>query len=233
VKTRVLEIFRIIWQVLHLPRVHLRMRCPDKVNGREFFDYFTKPHPRYKIIKNKSLGVEVIRLRDFAGFEDYLQTINGKNSAAYYARKALARGYRLELIDRNQYLDDIYEINTSAEVRQGKQMEPTYRTRPEPYLDNPNFKYFGVIDAQGQLKAYCWLMVVGEVASITTLLGHKETLNDGTMYLLITRMAEHLFSLPEVKYMLYDTYFGAGEGMKQFKTKLGFKPHWATWSFEE
>jgi hypothetical protein len=207
------------------------MNCQDKVHGREFYNFYTKPHPRFKIIKNKSFGVEVIRLRDFATFEEYLQTINGKNSAAYYARKALSRGYRLEVIDRNQYLDDIYEINTSAEVRQGKAMETQYHNRPEQYEVNPDFLNFGVLDAQGKLNAYCWVLVAGEVAVVIALLGHKQTLNDGTMYLLITRMVEKLFSLPEVKYFVYDTFFGAREGLQQFKEKNGFKPHRVTWSF--
>ncbi len=228
---RGLKILHTIWQVLRLPHVSLHLRCQDKVHGREFFNYFTRPHPRFKIIQSKSFGVEVIRLRDFPSFADYLQSINGKNSAAYYARKALSRGYRLELIDRNQYLDDIYEINTSAEVRQGKLMQAPYQIRPAHYDPHPDYLYFGVVDAQGKLHAYCWLMVAGEVALIITLLGHKQTLNDGTMYLLITRIVEKLFSQPEVKYLTYDTYFGASEGMKQFKAKNGFKPHRVTWSF--
>ncbi|MFD2270342.1 hypothetical protein ACFS07_02300 [Undibacterium arcticum] len=29
----------------------------------------------------------------------------------------------------------------------------------------------------------------------------------------------------KVKYVMYDTYFGATEGLKTFKTMLGFKPY--------
>jgi len=228
-----MKLLKTIFQIIRLPRVTLNMKCQDKVHGREFFDYFTRPHSKLKVVRNKSLGVEVIRLRDFNSFEAYLNTINGKNSAAYYARKALSRGYQLKIIDRNQYLDDIYEINTSSPIRQGKQMEPVYHIKPTHYESNPDYLYFGVVDAKGKLHAYCWVMAAGEVAMVITLLGHHQTLNDGTMYLLITRIVEKLFTIPTVKYFTYDTYFGASEGLRQFKEKNGFKPHIVKWRWIE
>ena len=33
-------------------------------------------------------------------------------------------------------------------------------------------------------------------------------------------------------YLMYDTFFGASEGLKKFKEKLGFQPYKVKWKWE-
>jgi hypothetical protein len=35
-----------------------------------------------------------------------------------------------------------------------------------------------------------------------------------------------------VRYIMYDTFFGASDGLKRFKKKLGFKPYKVRWVWD-
>lgn len=224
-------------EIYSLPKREIAFRGANREgieNAREAYRYFTKPH-RFRLFKNKSLGVALVDLNQFSSFEEYYKSINGKNSAAYYARKATKRGYRFLEIDRNNYIDDIYRINTSAKVRQGKQMSSSYLKKQESYNQDPNYRYFGVVDSQGRLVAYCNIGFFGEFSLISTLLGHKEYLNDGIMYLMLVEFTKIMFQEYKqegYRYIMYDTFFGASDGLKMFKNKLGFVPYKVVWKWE-
>ena len=216
-------------EVVRLPRLQITLHVLDRELGRRVYHHHTRRHPRYRLIGNKTLGVGLIQLAEFEGVAEYLDSINGKNSAAYYARKALRRGYRISIIDRNEYVDDIFQINTSIEARQGQKMASAYQERQSEYPVQEDYRYFGVLDETGRLHAYCWLLLAGEVATADTLLGHAETLNDGTMYLLMTRIVEWLYEQGTTDYLMYDTFYGASDGLVMFKRKLGFRPYRVSW----
>ena len=221
-------------RIIKLPKVNIAFKNSSQAsleNYKETYRYFTKAH-RYKIIKNKTIGVALIDLSDYKHFDDYYRSVNGKNSAAYYRRKALKRGYRFVEIDRNDFIDDIYEINTSAPVRQGKEMTQHYLQKPSNYIEQPNYRYFGVIDKEGKLRSYCNIAFYGEFSLIVSLLGHKNHLNDGIMYLMLTEVIKLMFDSyvqKGYKYIMYDTFIGATEGLKNFKKKLGFHPYRVKW----
>jgi len=64
------------------------------------------------------------------------------------------------------------------------------------------------------------------------LLGHKKFLNDGIMYLMLVELNKLIFNEYKksgYKYIRYDTFFGASDGLKMFKQKLGFKPYKVKW----
>ena len=210
----------------------IKKRCislGNTPNGRALYEWFTQPHDKLPIVSNKTLGVELLDLQMFDGFEHYLSCINGKNSAAYYRRKALSKGYTFTDIDRNRYIDDIYEVNSSRETRQGRQMHPTYFEKPAQYIDEPNWLYCGVLNSNGKLVAYLNLQIANEVAVVRTLLGHGEFLNDGIMYLLLIEAARRIYELGGSRYLMYDMYFGSSAGLRLFKDKLGFRPYWISW----
>jgi hypothetical protein len=201
-------------------------------NAQELYSWFTQPHANLPIFSNKTVGVQLIDLRAFAAFDDYLKSINGKNSAAYYRRKALSKGYTFALVDRNDYVDDIHAINLSLDTRQGRKMHPVYLAKTTHYEHSPGWMHFGVLNAQGTLTAYLDLQIANEVAVTRTLLGHGQHLNDGIMYLLLIEVARHLYATDTTRYLMYDMYFGTGQGLRLFKEKLGFKPYWVKWAMK-
>jgi hypothetical protein len=34
---------------------------------------------------------------------------------------------------------------------------------------------------------------------------------------------------PDIHYVFYDMFFGASQGLRAFKTHLGFRPHYVRW----
>lgn len=198
------------------------------------YSYFTKRH-RLKIFKNKTLGVALIDLEKYISFDEYYTSINGKNSAAYYSRKASKREYKFIEIDRNKYIGDIHNINTSSEMRQGRIMSTGYLTKMESYKDDSNYKYYGIINKNKMLVSYCNVGFYGEFSLVVSLLGHKKYLNDGIMYLMMTEVNKMMFNEYKgngYKYIMYDTFFGASDGLKKFKTKLGYKAYKVKWLWE-
>lgn len=230
------NIVAILKDIISLPKITItfcKYMDETKSKYKETYKYFTKLH-RLKLFRNKTLGVALIDLNLYKNFDEYYKSINGKNSAAYYARKALKRGYKFIEIDRNDYIDDIYEINISTPIRQGRKMSEDYLKKVEQYKSEPNYRYFGVIDEKGKLVSYCNIGFYGEFALVVTLLGHKEHLNNGVMYLMMIEFGKVMFNEYKnrgYRYIMYDTFFGASKGLKKFKTKLGYKPYRVKWKW--
>ena len=221
------KIKNIITEIRTLPKITVSMGGDEY--GNKFFPYFTKPHPRYFLFKNKTLGVALINLSDFKSPQEYTKSVNGKNSAAYFSRKAIKLGYHFKSIIPNQFVEQIYLINTSASQRQGVEMEISYKEKKNDYpLDKYN-NYFGVFK-EDRLVAYLWLVQTGELVLVNRILGHAEHLDGGIMYLLLTSFTEHVITtIPKAKVIMYDTLFGASTGLKMFKNRCGFKPYKVNW----
>ncbi|MCC6072177.1 hypothetical protein ACFSQU_06965 [Massilia sp. GCM10020059] len=226
------EIVRLIRagaEIPRLPRAQLEFHSkihPENIG--ETHQVFTKPHPRYRLIKNKTVGIALIDLRKFKTAEDYLDTVRKKDYAAYHARRATTRGYQVRKIERNLFIDDIHDINNSAEIRQGRPMDDAYRIKETSFEDHPHFAYFGVLDKQGKLAGYCNVAVLGNFAATQRLLGYKN--NDGFMYLLLTEIVCSLIEQKTVSFLMYDTYLGAQPGLREFKRKVGFTPYLVRYS---
>jgi hypothetical protein len=221
-------IYQILREIAALPKVRISMKC-DSDACQQHYGNFVKRHPRYLIIPNKAIGVALVDLNEFPNSAAYLGSFSGKNSAAYRSRRCLRQGYRFEEIDRNCFIEDIHEINTSLKERQGREMDKAYREKKEHYPVQENCRYFGVLKCD-KLVAYAWVVVCGEIATIGHLLGHGDHLKDGVMYLLVTRIISlFLDEAKEVKYVMYDTVFGASKGLKIFKKQLGFRPYHVQW----
>ena len=232
-----MDLIKKVKQIQQLEKVSIEFNNYNSETEKSFkkvFDLFNKRH-RLIIFKNKSLGVALIDLLHFNNFEAYIKSINGKNSAAYYSRKAAKRNYTFVKINRNDYIDDIYEINTSTEQRQGKPMGEGYLQKVNSYKNEANYRYFGVVNSENRLVAYCNIAFYGEFALIVTLLGHKNYLNDGIMYLMIVEFNKIMFEEYKqkgYKYIMYDTFFGASEGLKRFKKRLKYQPYKVKWQWE-
>ena len=189
----------------------------------------TKRHPRYLVFQNKSLGAALVDLSRFPGRDDYLGALSG-NAAVVLARKATKKGYQIREIDRNSYVDPIHEINNSETVRQGRPMDPAYREKVMHFANEKNYLYVGVLNPAGKLVSYMNLGLYGNFAAIDRLIGLRN--NDGVMHMLVTEMVARLIEERHVRYLMYDTCFGASPGLLQFKTMLGFTPYRAKFTIQ-
>ncbi|HEX8611170.1 MAG TPA: hypothetical protein VF800_07755 [Telluria sp.] len=219
---------RRLWDILaaivKLPLAHLQFDmalAPAEVSAT--YRNFTRRHPRYRIIGNKTIGAALLDTGQFASGAQYRESIAERNWGGYFARRAQARGYQFARIDRNRYVDDIHAINQSMPERQGRPMGAGYQERVAHYTDRDNFRYFGVLDASGKLVAYCELGIYGNFALFSRLLGYRN--NDGVMHFMIVEIVSLLIAERSVRYAMYDTWFGASDGLRRFKTILGFKPY--------
>jgi hypothetical protein len=218
------SLLEFVRSVSRLPQAELEFRThmdPDNV-GR-VFRHFTKRHPRYFVIRNKTIGAALVDLRRFGSGSDYLSAVKGRNSAEHHARRARSRGYKVVEIDRNDYIDDIHHINTSVELRQGKPMSETYRNKQTHYAADRNFRYYGTLDTSGRLVAYGEIGLWGNFAAFDRIIGIRN--NDGIMHLMVTEIICQFIEDGRFHYLMYDTYFGASPGLKTFKTALGFTPY--------
>jgi hypothetical protein len=225
----IVRLAKILGEVARLPVARLHFDIGgERAELAHVYRDFTRPHPRYKIIPNKVLGVALVDLRRFSSRACYLDSVQGKGNGGPQSRKARARGYALRTIDRNDYIDEIHEINVSSEYRQGRLMDTVYREKVTHYRDRPHVLYFGMFNKAGRLVAYCNVALFGNFAGTEQVLGVKN--NDGVMYLLFTEIVGHLIDAGRLDYFMYDTVFGAQDGLRDFKRRLGFRPYRARYS---
>jgi hypothetical protein len=142
--------------------------------------------------------------------------------------RASRLGYEFAEIKRENYSDDIYEINTSTPERQGRPMAAAYQVRsnygPLPEYKCPRHAVYTYGILKGKLYAYLWLYQVGDLVMISSILGHADYQNDDIMYLLVTEaLARH------EGIGFYNRHDGGTEGLRYFKEKLGFKPERIAW----
>jgi len=231
------HLFKLFFELLNLPSIKISFRDSNEKSIENYittYKLFTKKH-RLKIIRNKVIGVSIIDLNNFNNYNEYYKSINGKNSAAYYSRKAKKRDYNFLEIDRNNYIENIYEINTSKEIRQGRKMSSKYQNKTKKYINKNNYKYFGIVKGEENLVSYCNIGFFGEFAVVNSLLGHSNHLNNGVMYYMMVEF--HKIMIEEYKdigyrYIMYDTFYGGSVGLRKFKTKLGYSPYNVKWVWD-
>lgn len=218
-------------QVIKLPVAHLCFHAhiePGDVCAT--YREYTSPHPRFRVIRFKTIGAALIDLDVFPDRAAYLEQIKAKNQGGHHAKRARNRGYVFAEIDRNDYIDDIHAINTSLTVRQGREMDRAYTKKQASFDNLPHYCYHGILDPQGTLVAYATLGTFGNFASYSQLLGIRN--NHGIMHLLLAEGISRLIDQKRMRYVMYDTFFGAQEGLRMFKTILGFRPYRARYSLQ-
>ena len=228
-QSKLSQLFALARDIIKLPVASLEFTLASNPEDVRFiYAHFTKRHPKYKLFQNKSLGAALVDLERYASRDEYLKSVKGRNSAEHHARKARGRGYKVVEIDRNEFIDDLYRINTSVEMRQGRPMEEAYHHKVLQYEQLRNYKYFGTLNSAGELMAYANLGFYGNFAAFERLLGVRN--NDGAMHLMITEIICQLIESRRCRYIMYDTYFGASPGLKAFKNMFGFEPYRAKYS---
>jgi hypothetical protein len=220
----ILRYYDTLRELLRLPVASLHFdSCIEPVDVARTYRYYTRPHPRYKIIRNKTMGAALIDLVRYTGTPAYLDDIAGKNRGAWHAKRARSRGYICTEIERNDHIDAIHAINTSLQERQGRPMDEKYREKITRFERQPHFNYFGVLNPEGKLVAYANIGRYGNFSAFSQLIGIRN--NDGIMHLMMVDIVTRLLEQKQVRYVMYDTFFGAQSGLQQFKRVLGFQPY--------
>lgn len=220
----ILRYYDTLRELLRLPVASLHFdSCIEPEDIAKTYRYYTRPHPRYKIIRNKTMGAALIDLVRYTDTPAYLDDIAGKNRGAWHAKRARSRGYVCTEIERNEHIDAIHAINTSLEERQGRPMDEKYREKITRFERQPHFNYFGVLNPEGKLVAYANIGRYGNFSAFSQLIGIRN--NDGIMHLMMVDIVTRLLEQKQVRYVMYDTFFGAQSGLQQFKRVLGFQPY--------
>ena len=213
--------------IAKLPSVTVRLGSDS--TAKKLHAAFTSRHPKYFLIRNKAYGVALIRLADFSSAKEYIDSVNGKNSAAYFSRKSARAGYTFSAFDPNDLIDEIHEINLSANSRQGRNMDESYTKKRAGYPIDEHNRFVGIF-LNEKLVAYLWIVASNELFLMNRILGHADHLSNGIMYQLVTSCVASLMQSEKPSgVVMYDTLFGAGEGLKMFKERCGFKPYKLNW----
>lgn len=202
----------------------------DKASN--IYRYFNKRSKKFLGLKRLTIAVALINLRRYNSFEEYRLTIRGKNSADYFKRRCEKKGYTFKKIDRNNFIDEIHEINTSLEMRCGKIMESSYRKRIVSYNADDSLSYGVFID--NKLIAYINLSCYNELIKINRILGHGDFLGDNIMYFLVFKTIEEIYSNSSItaQYLMYDSFWGNPKGLVLFKNRFKFEAYKVKWILE-
>ena len=216
-------------EVIRLPRVEIAMWGGPTCE--ELYRTFTSRHARFPLVQRKRWGIGLLELPP--AFDDYFEAPD-RSLLRRKVRRAQKKGYRYDRFLARSRLEELLAINASAPERQGRAMD-------EAYLDAEAFgrsldrcpEFRGVFDADGTVVAYAEVPVCGDLFLLARLLGHEDHLDEGVMYLLISEivreMTERRAETGHPAWGMYDTMVGAGEGLRFFKERLGFRPYNVKW----
>lgn len=148
------------------------------------------------------------------------------------ADRARRRGYTFGPIVRHERALEIQKINLSAPERQGKPMSAAYlqpvSTTPLPVYPCPRHGVhtYGVEDRDGTLVAYSWIYRSGDLALVSSILGHAAHLTSEVMYLLV----QGIVAEETDGFLVYNRWDSGTDGLRFFKERLGFRPERVEWA---
>lgn len=130
--------------------------------------------------------------------EQYMQNVGSK--ARNMCRKGAKTFFGCRF-DYNNHLEDMYRINRSMPIRQGKPMTQGYREMPEPIsnswdedCDHHKRVWLGVfkngIFVSESMGAYCQLVVCGNLAIVNRIIGDPVANSLGAMSVLVRYINE-------------------------------------------
>jgi hypothetical protein len=220
------DLARDVRSVAALPHVTIVL-SRGAAHEEQLFAAFRRRHPRYLVIRRKSMGVALLDLSVLAGRDAYVATYA---HVRYMDKKARLGGYQVRVFDPEDWRDDLHAIHTSTGVRQGRPMDSAYLSRCGAYARYPDDRYLGVF-RDDSVVAYLHLVVAGEVAIMSRHIGHFDHLRNGVMYQLTAEaVAESKVHAGAPRFLMHDMYFGAPPGLRFFKAKNGFVPHRVRWT---
>jgi hypothetical protein len=149
------------------------------------------------------------------------------------AWKAEHHGYFAARVNRDEFEDDVWAVNLSRPVRQGRPMTDSYKDRPMYARENASCALhgvhaYGVLDGHGTLVAYLWMYRAGDLALVSQVLGHAAHEDFGIMHLLFREAltAEGQIA-PGVA--CYNRWDSGKPGLRQLKAWVGFEETRVEW----
>lgn len=149
------------------------------------------------------------------------------------ATRSGRRGYLAHVLKREEHADEIYEINRSSRIRQGRRMSQPYLERQtfSPLPDFPCERHAirtTGISLDGVLVGYIAIYRCGELALVSQILGHAEHLENEIMYqLFAAALTRELPAGPGV--VVYNRHDSGTDGLRFFKERLGFEEAAVSW----
>jgi hypothetical protein len=196
------------------------------------YQAFTAPSPQIEGFGFLELNVSVLVLPD--NFDDWWNSPDS-HWMRRKVRGAIKAGYQFAPFDHINFRDDVYEINTSKQTRQGRPMSEAYRRLPvekSPFRNQscPRHRndYFGVF-RDSKLYAYALVRQCGEMFLFAEFIGHGAHLENGIMNLLLFEAAKRRHQESGSRYAVYHLHHNGTPGLQFFKRKMGFAPHRVNW----
>jgi hypothetical protein len=225
------ETFRLVVDLWRSEAVSIRMFGDERIHG--VYRDFTSGHRLLPWVGKKAFGAALIDLAD-----ENVTRARGAGTHQQLRRslKKASKSYSFRSIHAPDHVDEILAINRSSDHRQGRPIERTY-------LDEGSVRRiaeieemsFGVFDRDGVLRAYTHAPVLGEAFVFSRILGDASHLRHGVMYMLvhqtIASMRELYVRNGYPRWAFYDMFIGAKPGLREFKRRLGFKPHRVRWQW--
>ena len=163
-------------------------------------------------------------LRIPTSHEEYLEQIGYPGRRKI--RRAEKQGYEFKEFVWNDHLNEIYEINTSKEVRQGEPMRGWYREPVQPRHHSKEElqyrKFYGAFK-NGKLYAYLHIVLCGDFAFFRHFLGHAQHLPDGIMYGLVSWTVGEYIENSQIQWLKYGELSKKPRPMHQFRKTAGFQ----------
>jgi hypothetical protein len=164
-------------------------------------------------------------LRIPSSHEEYLKRVEREKRREI--RIAERQGYEFKEFVWNDHLDEIYEINTSKEVRLGEPMRGWYREPVQPRHHSKEElqyrKYYGAFK-EGKLWAYLHYWICGDFAIIKHIIGHAQHLKYGIMNGLISYTVRECIGNSQIRWLHYGRYTGEFS-LNTFKKHAGFQKY--------
>jgi hypothetical protein len=145
------------------------------------------------------------------------------------AHRAERRGYTFHVVRREDHSDELYEINTSAQRRQGRPMSESYLKRydysplPAYPCERHQVRTYGVKSPEGRLVAYLWLYVAGQLRLCSSIIGHAAHLENEVMYLLFRGMLAAESERDSDAVVAYHRWDNGGDGLRFYKERVGLR----------
>jgi hypothetical protein len=150
-------------------------------------------------------------------------------------RKAEKQGYEFKEFVWNDHLNEIYEINTSKEVRQSEPMRGWYRgpVQPRHHCEEEMqyLKYYGVFK-DGKLYGYLHIVLCGDFAFFKHFLGHAQHLTNGIMNGLIDFSVREYIGHRQIRWLKYGELSDESSSMHSFRKHAGFQGYAVLLDFE-
>lgn len=224
-----------------------------KTNLQQYFVVKDRKFQRTKDLRYRSAIIDLSKYRDYPEYESFVKK-SGKGARIRQRNKAANLGYYVKQFHWRMHIPDIYQINTSTDVRSGGQARGSLLRTVEELGGAPDRRYvaappkcpyhwaqpWGVFEkAEGhtqgtqvtdeRLVGYIFLRRFGEFLLYSQILGHYDYLQKGIMILLHHEIMRWVLDsgAPEaegVKAVMYAGYDQGTEGLREWKRREGFEP---------